>query len=61
VPPAIRVPLRHDGKPAEAELRQLAAAKAEIEKQRMEKFNELKNLRAAPRQGFPLVDITEVC
>ncbi|KAG0129816.1 enhancer of polycomb-like-domain-containing protein [Tuber indicum] len=53
----IRVPIRHDGKPPEAELRQLVAVKAEKEKQRADKFQALKSSRRVPKHGF--VDLTD--
>lgn len=53
--------MRHDGKPPEADLRQLSATKAEFERQRLEKFLALKNSRTVPRGGFTYVDLTEVC
>ncbi|KAF8534612.1 enhancer of polycomb-like-domain-containing protein [Trichophaea hybrida] len=56
-PPALRIPLRQDGKPPDADLRQLSTARAEDEKRRLEKYNQLRKLR--PLSKYPMVDLTQ--
>ncbi|KAL7268454.1 Enhancer of polycomb-like protein 1 [Rhizina undulata] len=56
-PPAIRLPVRQDGKPPEAELRQLSAVKAEAERSRHERYNQLRSSRLVPKHG--VVDFTD--
>jgi enhancer of polycomb-like protein len=55
-PPALRIPLRQDGKPPDADLRQLSATRAEELKRQQERVLQLKKLRPIPK--FPMVDTT---
>lgn len=59
VPPTIRIPIRQDGKPAEADLRQLSGVKLDAEKAYTERYLELRNSRAVPK--YNIVDLTGVC
>ncbi|RPB16064.1 hypothetical protein P167DRAFT_481593 [Morchella conica CCBAS932] len=51
-----RIPGRQDGKPAEADLRQLSNFKLDKEKQRAERHLELKNSRVVPK--YNIIDLT---
>lgn len=55
-PPALRIPVRHDGKPPEADLKQMAQVEAEQKRVAMERYQQLRRARHKP----DLVDITEV-
>ncbi|KAI5803217.1 enhancer of polycomb-like-domain-containing protein [Geopyxis carbonaria] len=55
--PAIRMPLRQEGKQAEVDLRQLHHVLAEEEKRRLERFQLLKRSRPVPK--YPIADITD--
>lgn len=55
-PPTLRIPIRQDGKPPDADLRHLSTLRAEEEKRRLEKYNQLRKLR--PLSKYPLLDVT---
>lgn len=59
IPPTVRIPIRQDGKPAEADLRQLSGAKLDAEKAYMERYLEFRNSRAVPK--YNVIDLTGVC
>lgn len=59
VPATVRIPIRQDGKPAEADLRQLSGVKLDAEKAYTERYLELRNSRAVPK--YNVVDLTGVC
>lgn len=59
IPPTVRIPIRQDGKPAEADLRQLSGVKLDAEKAYMERYLELRNSRAVPK--YNIIDLTGVC
>lgn len=59
VPPTVRMPVRQEMKPAEADLRQLSNVKLDIEKARTERYLELRNSRAVPK--YNVIDLTGVC
>lgn len=54
--PALRIPIRQDGKPPEADLKQLVAVQAEQQRVQQERYQQLRRARQKP----DLVDITEV-
>lgn len=56
-PPTLRIPMRQDGKPPDADLRQLSAVQAEDEKRRIEQYNRLRSLQRAFSK-YPMVDAT---
>lgn len=59
IPPTVRIPIRQDGKPAEADLRQLSSVKLDAEKAYTERYLELRNSRAIPK--YNIIDLTGVC
>lgn len=59
IPPTVRIPIRQDGKPAEADLRQLSSVKLDAEKAYLERYLELRNSRAVPK--YNIIDLTGVC